>query len=166
MFPWSSIAYRFIVANYINQRCVLGLTTRLCINPGSQIPQVEARKRCSCDLFTSSGRATALIDRHFWYTFLQQSMTRLTNTAILLTYTSRFHWRFSGNRQEHICERNIIVWEPWSMTQNYRLKFFLCWLFIYGLPIVISRGVWRSHPWAIWEIQDGRQYGRQHLGDL
>ena len=47
------------------------------INPGSQIPQVEARKRCSRDLFTSSGRATALIDRHFLYTFLQQSMTRL-----------------------------------------------------------------------------------------
>ena len=45
------------------------------INPGSQIPQVEIRKRCSRDLFTSSGRATALIDRHFWYTFLQQSMT-------------------------------------------------------------------------------------------
>ena len=77
------------------------------INPGSQIPQVEARKRRSRDLFTSSGRATALIDRHFGYTFLQQSMTRLTNTAILLTYTSRFHWRFSGNWQEHICERNI-----------------------------------------------------------
>ena len=36
------------------------------INPGSQIPQVEARKRCSRDLFTSCGRATALIDRHFW----------------------------------------------------------------------------------------------------
>ena len=77
------------------------------INPGSQIPQVEARKRCSRDLFTSSGRATALIDRHFWYTFPQQSMTRLTNTTILLTYASRFHWRFSGNWQEHICERNI-----------------------------------------------------------
>ena len=77
------------------------------INPGSQIPQVEARKRCSRDLFTSSGRATALIDCHFWYTLLQQSMTRLTNTAILLTYTSCFHWRFSGNWQGHICERNI-----------------------------------------------------------
>ena len=76
------------------------------INPGSQIPQVEARKRCSCDLFTSSGRATALINRHFWYTFLQQSMTPLTNNAILLTSTLRFHWRFSGNWQEHICERN------------------------------------------------------------
>ena len=34
------------------------------------------------------------------------------------------------------------------------------------MPIVISKGVWRSHPWAIWEIQDGRQYGRQHLDDL
>ena len=77
------------------------------INPGSQIPQVEVRKRCSRDLFTSSGRATALIHRHFWYTFLQQSMTCLTNTAILLTYTSRFHWRFSGNWQEHICKCNI-----------------------------------------------------------
>ena len=44
--------------------------------------------------------------------------------------------------------------------------FFLCWLFIYGMPIVISRGVWRSHSWAIWEIQDGRQYGRRQLGDL
>ena len=77
------------------------------INPGSQIPQVEARKRCLRDLFTSSRRATALIDRHFWYTFLQQSMTRLANTAILLTYASRFHWRFSGNWQEHICECNI-----------------------------------------------------------
>ena len=77
------------------------------INPGSQIPQVEAIKHCSRDLFTSSGRATALIDRHFWYTFLQQSMTCLTNTAILLTYTSRFHWRFSGNWQEHICERKL-----------------------------------------------------------
>ena len=82
---------------------------KLCnyINPGSQISQAEARKRCSRDLFTFSGRATARIDRHFWYTFLQQSMTRLTNTAFLLTYTSRFHWRFPGNWQEHICERNI-----------------------------------------------------------
>ena len=86
--------------------CVLLLVHNY-INPGSQIPQVEAGERCSRDLFTSSGRATALIDRHFWYTFLQQSMTRLTNTAILLTYTSRFHWRFSGNLQEHICEHNI-----------------------------------------------------------
>ena len=77
------------------------------ISPGSQIPQVEARKRCSRDLFTSSGRATALIGRHFWYTILQQSLARLTNTAILLTYTSRFHWRLSGNWQEHICECNI-----------------------------------------------------------
>ena len=77
------------------------------INPGSQIPQVEAKKRCSRDPFASSGMATALIDRHFWYTFLQQSMKSLTNTAILLTYTSRFHWRFSGNWQEHICEPNI-----------------------------------------------------------
>ena len=77
------------------------------VNPGSQIPHVEARKRCSRDLFTFSGRATALIDRHFWYTFLQQSMTRLTNTTILLTYTSHFHWRFTGNWQEHICEGNI-----------------------------------------------------------
>ena len=77
------------------------------INPGSQILQVEAIKRCSRDLFTSSGRATALIDRHFWYTFLQQSMTRLTNTAILLTYISRVHRRFSGNWREHICEGNI-----------------------------------------------------------
>ena len=77
------------------------------INPGSPIPQVEARKRCSRGLFTSSGRATALIDRQFWYTFLQQSMTHLTNTAILIIYASRFHWRFSGNWQEHICERNI-----------------------------------------------------------
>ena len=34
-------------------------------------------------------------------------MTRLTNTAISLTYTSRFHWKFPGNWQEHICERNI-----------------------------------------------------------
>ena len=78
--------------------------------PRFQIPQVEARKRCSRDLFTSSGRATALIDRHFWYTFLQQSRTRLTNTAILLICTSRFHWRFSGNWQEHICERNQVLW--------------------------------------------------------
>ena len=77
------------------------------ISPGSQIPQVEARKRCSRDLFTSSGRATALIGRHFWYTILRQSMTRLTNTVILLTYTSRFHWRLSENWQEHICECNI-----------------------------------------------------------
>ena len=68
---------------------------------------METRKRCSRDLFTSSGRATALIDHHFWYTFLQQSMTRLTNTAILLTYTSRFHWGFSGNWEEHICEPKI-----------------------------------------------------------
>ena len=77
------------------------------ISPGSQIPQVEARKRCSRDLFTSSGRATALIGPHFWYTILQQSMIRLTNTTILLTYTSRFHWRLSGNWQEHIYECNI-----------------------------------------------------------
>ena len=77
------------------------------ISPGSQIPQVEARKRCLRDIFTSSGRATALIGRHFWYTILQQSMTRLADTAILLTYISRFHWRFSGNCQEHICECNI-----------------------------------------------------------
>ena len=76
------------------------------ISPGSQ-RQVEARKRCSRDLFTSNGRATALVDRNFWYTFLQKSMTRLTNTGILLTYTSHFHWRFSGNWQEHICQRNI-----------------------------------------------------------
>ena len=34
-------------------------------------------------------------------------MTRLTDTAILLTYTSRFYWRFSGNWQEHIWDRNI-----------------------------------------------------------
>ena len=68
---------------------------------------MEARKRCSRNLFTSCGRETALIDRHFWYTFPQKSMTRLTNTAILLTYASRFHWRFSGNWQEHICEPNI-----------------------------------------------------------
>ena len=34
-------------------------------------------------------------------------MTRLTNTAFLLTFISRFHWRFPGNWQEHICERNI-----------------------------------------------------------
>ena len=54
------------------------------VSPGYQIPQVEARKRCSRDLFTSSGRATALIGRHFLYTFLQHSTTRLTNTAILL----------------------------------------------------------------------------------
>ena len=67
---------------------------------------MEARKHCSRDLFTSSGRATALINHHFWYTFIQQSKTRLTNTAIFITYTSRFHWRFSGNWQEHICERN------------------------------------------------------------
>ena len=68
---------------------------------------MEAWKRYSRDLFTSSGRATALIGRHFLYTILQQSMTRLTNTAILLTYASRFHWRLSGNWQEHICECNI-----------------------------------------------------------
>ena len=77
------------------------------INPGSQIPQVDVRKRCSRDLFTSNGRATGLIDRHFWYTFLQQSMTHVTNMVILLTYTSHFHWRFSGNWQEHICKHNI-----------------------------------------------------------
>ena len=77
------------------------------VNPGSQIPQVEARKHWSRDLFASSGRATALIDRHFWYTFLRQSMTRLTNKAILLIYTSLFHWEFSENWQEHICKRNI-----------------------------------------------------------
>ena len=76
---------------------------------------MEARNRCSRDLFTSSGRATALIDRHFWYTFLQQSMTRLTNTAILLTYTSRFHKRFSGNSQEHICER--IYLGRWAISR-------------------------------------------------
>ena len=34
-------------------------------------------------------------------------MTRVTNTTILLTSTWRFHWRFSGNWQEHIRERNI-----------------------------------------------------------
>ena len=49
----------------------LGFQGPYYINPGSQIPQVEARKRCSRDLLTSSGRATALIDCHFWYTFLQ-----------------------------------------------------------------------------------------------
>ena len=109
------MAYHFPSQQYIRlqecKHCFVIILRRgcshHCINPGSQITQVEARKRCSHDLFTSSGRATALIDRHFWYTFLQQSMTRLTNTAILLTYTSRFHWRFSGNRQEHICEHNI-----------------------------------------------------------
>ena len=77
------------------------------ISPGSQIPQVEVRKRCTRDLFTSSRRATALIGRHFWYTILQQSMTHLTDTAILLAYTSRFHWRFWGNWQEHIWECDI-----------------------------------------------------------
>ena len=52
--------------------------------------------------------------RDLWImTILQQSMTRLTNTAILLIYTSRFHWRFSGNWQEHICECNIrCFWSP------------------------------------------------------
>ena len=74
-----------------------------CTNSGSEIPKVEARKRCSRDLFTSSGRATALIDRHIWYTFLQQSMTRLTNTAILLTYTSRFR------RDSQEIDRNIFA---------------------------------------------------------
>ena len=59
--------------------------------------------------------------------------------------------------------QNLLVWEPWSMTQNSRFKFFRCWLFIYGMPIVISMGVWHFHPWAIWEIEDGRQYGCQHL---
>ena len=34
-------------------------------------------------------------------------MTRLTDTAILLIYASRFDCRFSGIWQEHICERNI-----------------------------------------------------------
>ena len=61
---------------------------------------------------------------------------------------------------------NSLVWELWSMTQNSQLKFFLCWSFICGVSIVISRGGGRSHPWEIWEIQDGRQYGHQHLGDL
>ena len=99
------------------------------INPGSQIPQVEARKRCSRDLFTSSGRATAPIDRHFWYTFLQQSMTGLTNTAILLTSTSRFHWRSSGNWQEHICERNIRCFgSPGHLSLGSdRLNVTVCW---------------------------------------
>ena len=99
------------------------------INPGSQSPQVEARKRCSRDLFTSSGRATALIDRHFWYTFLQQSMRRLANTAILLTYTSRFHWRFPGNWYEHICERNIRCFGSPSHLSlgSDRLNVTVCW---------------------------------------
>ena len=39
-------------------------------------------------------------------------MPRLTNTTILLTHTSCFHWRFSGNWQEHFCERNIRWFGP------------------------------------------------------
>ena len=100
--------FMWLVDNGSHNKNKLGLVLWFnYINPGSQIPQVEARKRSSRDLFTSSRRARALIDRHFWYTFLQQSKTRLINTAILLTYTSRFHWRFSGNWQEQICECNI-----------------------------------------------------------
>ena len=57
-------------------------------------------------------------------------------------------------------------WPYFSQTQNSRLLFFLYWLLIYGMPIVISRGVWCSHPWAIWEIQDGRQYGCHHFSEL
>ena len=101
--PWQNEA-NFIRSDEV---CIIQWRMENYISPGSQLPQVEARKRCSRDLFTFSGRATALIGRHFWHTILQQSMTRLTNTAILLTYTSLFQWRFSGNWQEHICECNI-----------------------------------------------------------
>ena len=51
----------------------------------------------------------------------QQSMTRLTNTAILLTYTSSFYWRFSGNWQEHICERNIRCFDSPSHLRHLSL---------------------------------------------
>ena len=59
----------------------------------------------------------------------------------------------------------VIVRKLLSMTQNSRLKFFS--LLIIHLWDTHSdiQGVWRSHLWAIWEIQDGRQYGHQHLGD-
>ena len=112
MIWWPGCTYGIVqivicVENWNPSGAAAGIFQENYISPGSQIPQVEARKRCSRDLFTSSERATALIGRHFWYTILQQSMTRLTNTAILQTYTSRFHWRLSGNWQEHICECNI-----------------------------------------------------------
>ena len=114
---------------------------------------MEARKRCSRDLFISSGRATALIDRHFWYTFLQQSMTRLTNTAFLLTYTSRFHWRFSGNWQEHMCERNIRCFGSPSHLSlgSDRLNVTACRTCIVPLwdvqRTVRSWSYWKKYPW-------------------
>ena len=130
------------------------------INPGSQIPQVEARKRCSRDLFTSSGRATALIDRHFWYTFLRQFMTRLTNTAILLSYTSCFHWRFSGNWQEHICERNIrCIGSPSHLSLGSdRLNVTVCRTCT--VPLWDVQRTVRS--WSCWKISlDGWRYVHQ-----
>ena len=130
------------------------------ISPGSQIPQVEARKRCSRDLFTSSGRATALIGRHFWYTILQQSMTRLTNTAILLTYTSRFHWRLSGNWQEHICECNIRCFGSPSHLSlgSDRLNVTVCRTCTVPLCTADSRKL----PGSYWKISlDGWRYVHQ-----
>ena len=41
----------------------------------------------------------------------------------------------------------------WSWTQNSLIQFFLCWLFMYRTSIAISRWVWSSHPWAIWNIR-------------
>ena len=35
-------------------------------------------------------------------------------------------------------------------------SFFLSRLFTYGVQVFTPRWVWSSHPWAFWEIQDGR----------
>ena len=86
-------------------------------------------------------------------TSLMTSQWRFRPPSAFLTATVRPSNTVSLGAMEHDPKFSVKV-------------FFLCWLFIYGMPIVISRGVWRSHRWAIWEIQDGRQYGRQHLGDL
>ena len=78
-------------------------------------------------------------------------MTRLTNTAILLTYTSRFHWRLSGNWQEHICECNIWCFGSPSHLSlgSDRLNVTVCRTFTVPL--------WRDVPertvgsWSYWE---------------
>ena len=59
----------------------------------------------------------------------------------------------------------VIVWEPWSMTPNSRLNFFS--LLIIHLCDAHSdiQGYVTFSSLSNLEIQDGRQYGRQQLGD-
>ena len=76
-------------------------------------------------------------------------MTRLTHTVILLTYTSRFHWRFSWNWQEHICEPNIRCFGSPSHLSlgGDQLNATVCWTCIVPL-----RDVRRTvGSWSYWK---------------